>query len=218
MRLLGAQRPFDSRIILDTVQRLRAPAAPGGPIAALDLRPLSLGELLDRTFFLYGAHFLLFAGIAAIPYAFFFVVNLTTSPAPVLVPSVDFGHLHPAGIVAAVVGGGGRGARAIVVGGIAFLFSVGATVFAVSEIYNGNQPTIRACLRRVRGKAGTIFGVLFLSGLLFIVGSIALIFPGIYLMCRISVATPRPCWKIWGPQVRSAEASSLPEILPGERS
>jgi len=40
-------------------------------MAALDLRPLSLGELLDRTFFLYRRHFLLFVGIAAIPYSFF---------------------------------------------------------------------------------------------------------------------------------------------------
>ncbi len=37
-------------------------------MAALDLRPLSLGELLDRTFFLYRRHFLLFIGIAAVPY------------------------------------------------------------------------------------------------------------------------------------------------------
>ena len=37
-------------------------------MAALDLRPLSLGELLDRTFFLYRRHFLLFLGIAAVPY------------------------------------------------------------------------------------------------------------------------------------------------------
>ena len=36
-------------------------------MAALDLRPLSLGELLDRTFFLYRRHFLLFVGIAAMP-------------------------------------------------------------------------------------------------------------------------------------------------------
>lgn len=34
----------------------------------LDLRPLSLGEVLDRTFSLYRRHFLLFIGIAAIPH------------------------------------------------------------------------------------------------------------------------------------------------------
>ena len=32
------------------------------------LRPMSLGELLDRTFFLYRKHFLLFVGIIAFPH------------------------------------------------------------------------------------------------------------------------------------------------------
>src|SRR5258708_31706460 len=31
------------------------------------LRPMNLGELLDRSFFLYRKHFLLFVGIAALP-------------------------------------------------------------------------------------------------------------------------------------------------------
>jgi hypothetical protein len=48
-------------------------------MAPLDLRPLSLGELLDRTFFLYRRHFLLFAGIAAIPYSLFLIVNLSNT-------------------------------------------------------------------------------------------------------------------------------------------
>jgi hypothetical protein len=34
----------------------------------LDLRPLSLGEVLDRTFSLYRRHFPVFMGIAAIPH------------------------------------------------------------------------------------------------------------------------------------------------------
>jgi hypothetical protein len=73
---------------------------------------------------------------------------------------------------------------------VAFLFSVGATVFAVSEIYTGRQTTIRESLGRVRGYTGTIFGVMFLSGLILIAGFIALVIPGIYLLCRICVATP----------------------------
>ena len=45
-------------------------------MAALDLRPLSLGELLDRTFFLYRRHFLLFIGIASIPYLLLLAILL----------------------------------------------------------------------------------------------------------------------------------------------
>ena len=40
------------------------------------LRPLSLGEILDRTFSLYRRHFLLFVGITAIPHLLILVLNL----------------------------------------------------------------------------------------------------------------------------------------------
>ena len=42
----------------------------------IDLRPLSLGELLDRTFSLYKKHFWLFVGIMAIPSAFMIPANI----------------------------------------------------------------------------------------------------------------------------------------------
>jgi hypothetical protein len=156
----------------------------------LDLRPLSLGELLDRVFFLYRRHFLLFVGIAAIPYSFFFVVNLATALVPLFARSMTSGPLQPGSLVAMGIGGGIFALLVVIAGAVAFLFSVGATVYAVSEIYTGRQTSIRESLRRVRGKTGIIFGVLFLSGLIMAVGFIALIIPGVYLMCRICVATP----------------------------
>src|SRR5690242_19677706 len=155
-------------------------------MAALDLRPLSLGELLDRTFFLYRRHFLLFIGISAMPYLF------------VLVPALAglFLYLLPgrSGLSSSVSAG------AAIAGGIlvivlafvlvvAFLYSAGASVFAVSEIYAGRPATIRASYGLVRGKALTIFGVGLLSGLITIAGFLALIVPGLYLMCRIPLAT-----------------------------
>jgi hypothetical protein len=159
-------------------------------LGTLDLRPLSLGELLDRTFFLYRRHFLLFVGIAAIPYSFFFVVNLMSALLPVLARSAASGHIQSTGIAAVAASGGLLALVGAFVGGVAFLFSVGATVYAVSEIYTGRQTTIRESLGRVRGKTGLIFGVLFLSGLILFAGLIALVIPAIYLLCRICVATP----------------------------
>ena len=44
---------------------------------APDLCPLSLGEILDRTFSLYRRNFLLFVGITAIPQLFVLVMQLT---------------------------------------------------------------------------------------------------------------------------------------------
>src|ERR1700693_2725426 len=109
------------------------PPAPGGPMAALDLRPLSLGELLDRTFFLYRRHFLLFLGIAAVPYLLVLI--------PVLVGLLLYGlpgrSQVPSSImaVAAVVG-----VILIIVVGlavfVAFLYLAGASVFARSEVYS----------------------------------------------------------------------------------
>ena len=168
-------------------------------MAALDLRPLSLGELLDRTFFLYRQHFLLFVGIAAIPYSIFFVINLGAALLPLLARAVGPGRLQSAGLPAVAIGGGIFALIAAFAGFVAFLFSVGATVYAVSEIYTGHQTSIRASLGSVRGKTGTIFGVLFLSGLILMAGFIALIIPGIYLMCRIRVATPAALLEDIGP-------------------
>ncbi len=73
---------------------------------ALDLRPLSLGELLDRTFFLYRRNFFLFIGIAAIPYSIFFVLNLATSLVPFFLRSGATDRMAGAGLAAAAVGGG----------------------------------------------------------------------------------------------------------------
>jgi hypothetical protein len=170
-------------------------------MAALELRPLSLGELLDRTFFLYRRHFLLFVGIAGIPYLFVLV--------PALLGLILYGitgHTRPpsSGLGTGVV----TGMAAIliiliivivVLFIIAALYSAGAAVFAVSEIYAGRQPSIRGSFRMVRGKAGTIIGVMLLSGLILMGGFIALIIPGLYLLCRIPVAMPAAMIEDIGP-------------------
>jgi hypothetical protein len=184
-------------------------------MATLDLRPLSLGELLDRTFFLYRRHFLLFFGIAAIPYSILFIVNLLNALLPVLARSAASGQIQPAKIATAAIGGGLLVLLAAVVGVVAFLYSVGATVYAVSEIYTGRQTTIRESLSRVRGQTGTIFGVLVLSGLLLMAGFIALIIPGIYLMCRICVATPAALLEDLGPSDSIRRSFALTKSFAG---
>ena len=46
------------------------------------LRPMTLGELLDRTFFLYRGHFLVFAGIVALPQLIVLALQLATLAFP----------------------------------------------------------------------------------------------------------------------------------------
>jgi hypothetical protein len=114
---------FEFQIILDRVHTLSALPAPGGSMATLDLRPLSLGELLDRTFFLYRRHFLLFVGIAAIPYFFFFVVNLGTALIPLIAHAAASDRIQPPGVAAITASGGLFALLAFFVGGVAFMSS-----------------------------------------------------------------------------------------------
>jgi hypothetical protein len=159
-------------------------------MAALDLRPLSLGELLDRTFFLYRRHFLLFVGIAAIPYLVLIAAGLGfvllakfAGPAS----SVPIHRMPPA---APAIGAVSGGIFVFVVLFLSlFLLSYGATVFAVSEIYTGRQAKIRIVVRRALSRLWGILGVMLLSFLVMIPAFILLIIPGIYVACRISVGT-----------------------------
>jgi hypothetical protein len=165
-------------------------------VATLDLRPLSLGELLDRTFFLYRRNFLLFIGISAAPYLILMFAGL----APVLLAGLARGSRAPSAAQAIGMAGVGIVALlAFLAFFVALLFSMGATVFAVAEFYSGRRPTIRGCLRMVRGHAGTVFGVMLLSGLIAGVGFIALIVPGVYLLCRLPAATPAALIENLGP-------------------
>jgi hypothetical protein len=162
-------------------------------MAALDLRPLSLGEILDRSFSLYRENFLLFVGIVAIPNLLtlaFQLLNLTLTGTT---------HTRSSGLSAAT----GVGVLAVLLGGlisfVAYLYSHGATIFAVSDLYLGQTATIGGSLRKMRGHAANLFGVLFLEGLAMIAGFILLIFPGIYVTCRLCTSAPAAILEQLGP-------------------
>ncbi|MDQ2776077.1 MAG: glycerophosphoryl diester phosphodiesterase membrane domain-containing protein [Acidobacteriota bacterium] len=153
----------------------------------LELRPLTLGEILDRTFTLYRRHFLLFIGIAAIPQVLVLAVNLIF-----LLSGAKTGRVTPAS--AAALGYAGLAfvlaLITLVVAIIAYLFSQGGTIFAVSELYLGRSTSIAASLKRVWADIGSLFGVLVLNGLVIGVGILLLIVPGIYFACRLLVCVP----------------------------
>src|SRR5260370_21458674 len=87
-------------------------------MSTLDLRPLSIGELLDRTFSLYRRNFLLFIGISAIPQLLVLAMRLAQTalmPARKVVvptPTTEFQSASPGFVVAGVAG-------------VVLLFSVG---------------------------------------------------------------------------------------------
>jgi hypothetical protein len=160
-----------------------------------ELRPLSLGEILDRTFSIYRENFLLFVGLASIVQIFVLVRNLLSA-----LP--DSGVVQmPAGIPSSVNTSapvspwlfGPLIALAIpllIVYIAVSMYADGAMYFAVSEFHLGRKITIGAALKRMRGRALTLFGLELLRGLAMAVAFICLIIPGVYLGCRWSVCVP----------------------------
>ena len=153
----------------------------------LDLRPLSIGDILDRTFSLYRRHFLLFVGIAGIPQLLLLAFSLGQT-----LFSWNSGDILT-GILA--------GTRNIAVSALvllvyfivalfAYLYSQGGTTLAVSELYLGRTTTIAESLRNVSGDLWYLLGVAVLIGLAIIGAMILLIVPGIYVACRLLVCLP----------------------------
>ena len=140
---------------------------------ALDLRPLSLGELFDRAVVLYRRHFWLFVGITAIPGVFALIVALAQQAmqtvtamdaAPGADPAVNtvFALWIAAGVMVAVLAYG-----------VVYTIALGATTFAVSEIYMGRTATIAEVYGKVRPHIGRLLllmlaMVLRIGGLLFL--------------------------------------------------
>ncbi len=168
-------------------------------MTGLDLRPLSIGEILDRTFSLYRRHFLLFIGIAGIPHLLTLAVGLLQvwfGHAPLVVDRRSGGLVFHQSTGLTLV----FQILAVIVGIIVYLWSQGATVFAVTELYLGRQTSISACLRRVWGKLASLFGVVVLNGLAILGALLLFIIPGVYVACRLLVCVPSALIEGRGPR------------------
>jgi hypothetical protein len=178
-------------------------------MADLDLRPLSLGEILDRTFSLYRKNFLLFAGITAIPQLLILALRLAqtlffTFPASrANVPVEQLQARTSNGLLA--FGFGGL-LIALIVFWVVYVFAQGGTVYAVSELYLGRSTTIGAALGRVRGQLLILLAVTGFNFLAVMGALIFLIIPGIYVGCRLLTCVPAALLEDLGP-IASLERS-----------
>jgi hypothetical protein len=123
-------------------------AAPGGgamyggseQAAAYALRPLSTGEVLDRTFVIYRAHFWLFAGLASLGGAFSLILNAIQLVVHHIV-------LLQHGIrIAALVTQIASGVMAILLLPVEAVVYA-ASVFALCEVYLGRRTTAKESLQ-----------------------------------------------------------------------
>jgi len=140
------------------------------------LSPLSLGELLDRTFQLYRRHFLIFIGIVAMPHLFLLPLQLAS------VWQRTGRRLDLADVAFTLV---------IALGGIFVLaIAQAATVIAVSRLYLGQPASIVDSYSRVSGHVIRLCLLILSLGILTGLGFLLLILPGILLTIRWSVAVP----------------------------
>jgi hypothetical protein len=163
------------------------------------LRPLTTGELLDRTFQIYRKNFLVFAGIAAIPQIAILLIKLGLLG----INEKSSGGALTSGLAAffllllAIVGGA---------------VTTAATTFGVSDVYLGKQTSISSCFRRIGwGTALAVIGTSILYGLYVTIGFLLLIIPGIYLAGRYGLATPAVVLEDQGPSGAMSRSKDLTE-------
>jgi hypothetical protein len=188
----------------ESPETLHAPgsgAAYGSPQrpAAYALRPLSLGELLDRTFSVYRSRFWLFAGIGAVS------ALLQTS-----ISALQLAPMHLAGMAGAFDGsrmrtatpvapfqpnylaGIGVGMGLALVGVsllylLVFVVTQAATVYALSEVYLGKTTTIGESLKATIGKWYRYLGIgMWQAGSMMWIPAIALIAGAILMATKIT--------------------------------
>jgi hypothetical protein len=110
------------------------PIPPPPPHAgAYDLRPLSVGEVLDRVFSLYRTHFWFFAGLSAAS------ASVNTGIGILRLVFMHFAHFTPRSMTSVLILGGLTFLQ-LGLFLVAYSFTLAATTFAVNAFYLG-QPT-----------------------------------------------------------------------------
>jgi hypothetical protein len=137
------------------------------PAAAMyQMRPLSLGEVLDRTFSVYRANFWLFAGIGSLSAGLQALIGavqllplhlMGTNGTGVL--TAPTGQLSSAYLEGIGVGVAIMFLVVVPVYMLAFVVTQAATVFALGEVYLGKETTIGASVRATIGRWYRYLGI-----------------------------------------------------------
>lgn len=140
-----------------------------------DLRPLSLGELLDRSFFLYRKYFLLFAGITALPHLVLLAFQLVGVGV-----QREFGN----GITLLWT----LATYALTLGVTAA--SQGATVIAVSHVHLERPTSIAESFAGIKGRIFYLALIMIGYSIGIGVGFVLLIVPGVILGLMWALTIP----------------------------
>jgi len=149
-------------------------------VTRLDLRPMDLGDILDRTFRLYRAHFMTFFLIMLAVQAVVFLGQLAWQTT--ILPLHEAGRVGQAVAVAGVLKFMLGFFVFAVVAFLAAQIGIGTLTAAVSAIYLGDIIGIGEALRRVRPVLGKLLGTNLLSAVVVTLGMMACLVPGIYFL------------------------------------
>jgi Membrane domain of glycerophosphoryl diester phosphodiesterase len=145
------------------------------------LRPMSAGELLDRTFFLYRKNFVLFAGIVAIPYLATF--GLAMGQLAIAGPRVGVSAARGvAGVVTALI--------SAIVYLLALAASQAATVVAVSHVHLDRPASIASSYGAVKSHVFKYMLIMLGLWIAIGIGFVLLIVPGIMLALMWALVIP----------------------------
>ena len=161
-----------------------------------ELRPLSLGELLDRAFFLYRRNFPLFAGIMVVPACLILPMQIVllrrqATPYPWNRPS-SRSHLVAYSYAFMLV--------------YWFLYAVvqAATTYAVSDAYLGRSATVLEAYRKVRGHYLQVIGVTVGVGLRAFGWILLFVFPALIVLILLIGLVSKEGVNLQGPLITVA--------------
>lgn len=138
---------------------------------------MSISQVLDRTFSLYRSHFVLFAGIAAVPPALLMLGQFGMLALGRFSNSPRLDGLQ----IAALLGTAVLVLALVVLWLIGYALATGASVYAVSRIHLGYQTSIAESYKLIRPYAGTILGLVIL---------IFLVVAGVVFAGIVAIAVP----------------------------
>jgi hypothetical protein len=130
----------------------------------IELKPMSLSELLDRTFTIYRNNFWLFCGLMAVPelaVATSQMISFLLFPVHI-VPVTPANAQNPFAALTAMKSSLGAGFVVLLFSAICMAFAFGAVTLAVSEICLGRRATVRESFRMVRKRVPGLLGLILL--------------------------------------------------------
>lgn len=120
----------------------------------MDLRPLTLAELLDRAFSLYRRHVWMFAGIMATPAVLGIVWGALMQLPNFALQSNP--HMTPPEVLRVFIPFFAAGLVFFVFYFVAYACAIGATTIAVSQIYLGRDATVKSAYGAMKPRLGRL--------------------------------------------------------------